>query len=171
MKRLSIFDRQKSWTALFIILLITEFLSELWKPTLFQLKYHTFDPKRWQCCALPNLQKSTFLIVFVFLLFFAVVVFFLCVFFVVQASVLSWPASAPRGWGVIYSEHIRLVHACVWLNQINVSSLRKSSWFHHFCRWKPESSWYNTCEPRPEQTCLRDFRPGMTQTGLLSYRD
>ena len=26
-------------------------------------------------------------------------------------------------------------------------------------------------EPRHEKTCLRDFRPGKTQTGLLSYRD
>ena len=28
-----------------------------------------------------------------------------------------------------------------------------------------------TNEPRHEKTCLRDFRPGKTQTGLLSYRD
>ena len=26
-------------------------------------------------------------------------------------------------------------------------------------------------EPRHEKTCLRGFRPGKTQTGLLSYRD
>ena len=25
-------------------------------------------------------------------------------------------------------------------------------------------------EPRHEKTCLRDLRPGKTQTGLLSYR-
>ena len=28
-----------------------------------------------------------------------------------------------------------------------------------------------TYEPRHEKTCLRDLRQGMTQTGLLSYRD
>ena len=26
-------------------------------------------------------------------------------------------------------------------------------------------------EPRQEKTCLRGWRPGKTQTGLLSYRD
>ena len=26
-------------------------------------------------------------------------------------------------------------------------------------------------EQRHEKTCLRDFRPGTTQTGLLSHRD
>ena len=26
-------------------------------------------------------------------------------------------------------------------------------------------------EPHNEKTCLRGFRPGKTQTGLLSYRD
>ena len=29
----------------------------------------------------------------------------------------------------------------------------------------------NLFEPRHEKTCLRGFRPGETQTGLLSYRD
>ena len=29
--------------------------------------------------------------------------------------------------------------------------------------------WYN--EKRHEKTCIRRFRPGKTQTGLLSYRD
>ena len=28
-----------------------------------------------------------------------------------------------------------------------------------------------TNEPRHEKTCLQGFRPGTTQTGLLSYRD
>ena len=32
----------------------------------------------------------------------------------------------------------------------------------------PEIKWI---EPRHEKTCLRDFRPGKTQTGRLSYRD
>ena len=27
-----------------------------------------------------------------------------------------------------------------------------------------------TCEPRHEKTCLRGFRPGKTQTGMLSFR-
>ena len=34
------------------------------KPTLFPLKCHFSDPKRWQRCALPNLKKVPFLIVF-----------------------------------------------------------------------------------------------------------
>ena len=28
-----------------------------------------------------------------------------------------------------------------------------------------------SCEPRHEKTCLRGFRPGKAQTGLLRYRD
>ena len=31
--------------------------------------------------------------------------------------------------------------------------------------------WDNSYEPRHEKTCLRDFRPCKSQTGLLSYRD
>ena len=30
---------------------------------------------------------------------------------------------------------------------------------------------YKLIEPRHEKTCIRGFRPGKTQTGLLSYRD
>ena len=33
--------------------------SDLRKPTLFPLKCHFSDPKRWQRCALPSLKKST----------------------------------------------------------------------------------------------------------------
>ena len=32
-------------------------------------------------------------------------------------------------------------------------------------------SWSETYEPRHEKTCLQDFRPGKTQTSLLSYRN
>ena len=33
--------------------------SDLRKPTLFPLKCHFSDPKRWQRCTLPSLKKST----------------------------------------------------------------------------------------------------------------
>ena len=60
------------------------FLSDLRKPTLFQLKCQFSDPKGWQRCALPSLKKVPFLDVFFF--------FF---FFFVQASVPSRLVSPP----------------------------------------------------------------------------
>ena len=33
-----------------------------------------------------------------------------------------------------------------------------------------EGNAFTVFEPRREKTCLRDFRPGQTQTGLYSHR-
>ena len=50
-----------------ILPLITVFvLSDLRKPTLFPLKCHFSDSKRWQRYALPSLKKVPFLVVFSF---------------------------------------------------------------------------------------------------------
>ena len=47
------------------------YLSDLRKPTIFPLKCHFSDPKRWQRCALPKLKKYTFAsFVFFFFRFF-----------------------------------------------------------------------------------------------------
>ena len=35
----------------------------------------------------------------------------------------------------------------------------------------PNIHWVSRYEPHHEKTCLRGFRPGNTETGLLSYRD
>ena len=51
--------------------------------------------------------------------------------------------------------------------------LNNSQLLHNRLYWRPEllGDLKVSYEPRHEKTCLRGFRPGKTQTGLLSYRD